>query len=166
MLEITHAIVGAAIGIRAGGPAAAFLLGWLSHHVLDMIPHFDRGSFFIKSLRPRYLGGKREHLPEGHLTGKEWGLIVPDLGLTAGIFVWPFLVNPFPGFWLALIAAAGAVLPDVIGAAIFWFPKLRKVYVFSAYDRFHSFFHWTLPESKWWLGVGTQLAVILIAILA
>jgi hypothetical protein len=97
MLEITHVIVGAAIGSRATNIGFAFLFGWLSHHILDMIPHFDRGSFFIKGRLPRYLGGPRERLPEGHLLKKEWILIGSDLTLVFGFLIFPFVAGSWSG---------------------------------------------------------------------
>jgi hypothetical protein len=168
MLEITHALVGAAIGNRATNIGFAFLFGWLSHHILDMIPHFDRGSFFIKSRLPRYLGGQAESLPEGHLLKKEWLLIFFDLAATAVVFGGIIISNNnflSIEFWSLLIGASGAVLPDFIATWLFWFPKLRKISLLNNYSRLHSYLHWTLPMNKWWLGVVTQVAVILGVIL-
>ncbi len=165
MLDITHVIVGAAIGSRATNIGFAFLFGWLSHHILDMIPHFDRGSFFIKSRLPRYLGGQAESLPEGHLLKKEWILIGSDLTLVSGFLIFPFVAGPWPGFWFMFAGAVGAVLPDFIAAWLFWFPKLRKISLLNNYGRLHSYLHWTLPMNKWWLGVVIQVAVILGVIL-
>ena len=165
MLEITHVIVGAAIGSWATNIGFAFLFGWLSHHILDMIPHFDRGSFFIKSRLPRYLGGPGEQLPEGHLLKKEWVLIGSDLTLVFGFLIFPFVAGPWPGFWFMFAGAVGATLPDFIAAWLFWFPKLRKISLLNNYGRLHSYLHWTLPMNKWWLGVVIQVAVILGVIL-
>ena len=41
MLIAAHFAVGLAIGRRAATPDAAFLLGFLSHFLLDRIPHWD-----------------------------------------------------------------------------------------------------------------------------
>ena len=46
----THAAVGVALGSLARSPAEAFLLGFLSHTVCDLVPHGDPHPLEIDSL--------------------------------------------------------------------------------------------------------------------
>ena len=41
MIVTVHVVAGGVIGELVGNPAAAFLLGIISHFILDSIPHFD-----------------------------------------------------------------------------------------------------------------------------
>ncbi len=43
MTLTTHATLGAVIGHAVGNPAIAFVLGFISHFLIDMIPHGDTG---------------------------------------------------------------------------------------------------------------------------
>ncbi|MBM5789902.1 hypothetical protein FJZ23_02330 [Candidatus Parcubacteria bacterium] len=43
MTLTTHATLGAVIGHAVGNPALAFVFGFLSHFLVDMIPHGDTG---------------------------------------------------------------------------------------------------------------------------
>lgn len=45
MNNTTHAISGAALGMAIGNPGGAFIIGVISHLVLDYIPHTDQGTF-------------------------------------------------------------------------------------------------------------------------
>ena len=56
MLFTTHSVVGAAAGAATGDPYLGFAAGVLSHHVLDAIPHFDQGTFYLERSGPQYLG--------------------------------------------------------------------------------------------------------------
>jgi hypothetical protein len=149
MLLFVHTIVGVAIGASTIKPLWAFFFGWLSHHLLDMIPHFDRGSFYVKKFRPPYLGGEKESTPQSWLSRAEWFLVLGDLFLALSVFLF-FIVRFYPSQTLSVFAGvSGGVLPDFIGAWLFWFPKLRKKLAFlNKYDNWHSYFHWTWPVSS------------------
>ncbi|MBI4437919.1 hypothetical protein HY631_03115 [Candidatus Uhrbacteria bacterium] len=43
MTLTTHATLGAVIGHATGNPALAFVFGFLSHFLIDMVPHGDTG---------------------------------------------------------------------------------------------------------------------------
>lgn len=43
MFEVAHALAGAAAGSFAGGPVGAFVIGFISHGILDAVPHWDYG---------------------------------------------------------------------------------------------------------------------------
>jgi hypothetical protein len=43
MTLTTHATIGAVIGHAVGNPVLAFIFGFISHFIVDMIPHGDTG---------------------------------------------------------------------------------------------------------------------------
>jgi hypothetical protein len=55
MLETTHALIAGTIAIHTKDPAAAITLSFLSHFLLDAVPHWDLGSNWRKR-RKLYTG--------------------------------------------------------------------------------------------------------------
>ena len=54
MTLTTHATLGAVIGHATGNPLFAFIFGFISHFIIDMIPHGDTGladNYKIKKIR-------------------------------------------------------------------------------------------------------------------
>src|SRR5687767_3301477 len=95
MTTIPHVIVGAAVGSLAPNPYLASLAGFISHFVLDFIPHWDP------------IGGKR-HKNEFRRKRLFYStLLVIDIGVAVGIFV--FLWQ-YPSLFLG---AFFGVLPDI-----------------------------------------------------
>jgi hypothetical protein len=43
MTLTTHATLGAVIGRATGNPVLAFIFGFISHFLIDMVPHGDTG---------------------------------------------------------------------------------------------------------------------------
>ncbi|MBI2035226.1 MAG: hypothetical protein HYT12_00910 [Candidatus Liptonbacteria bacterium] len=167
MLFTTHAIVGTAIGAALQDPSLGFLGGFLSHHILDGMPHFDQGSFYtIKSGAP-YLGQKR--IPEemnGGWIKRDWNMLFADWFLSGIAFVAIFYYSPL-NFWVPLAGGAlGGLMPDIIDSSPLWSKGLRaKIKSIAAYHKFHTFFHWTVTYKEMLWGVATQLAVILISLI-
>ncbi|MDP3947389.1 MAG: hypothetical protein Q8Q41_01705, partial [bacterium] len=163
MLFTSHAIVGAAVGVAAGNPYYGFLGGIASHHVLDAIPHFDQGTFRIKKEGARYLGKTAEY-SERHFAASDWAILFADWAVSVLIFnalVW-FL--PLEYFLPMFAGALGGLLPDIVDSSPLWSKKLRaKSRVLAAYHKFHAFFHWTVAWSRLWLGLGTQVLAVAVA---
>lgn len=166
MLFTTHAIVGAALGAATQNPALGFFSGFLSHHILDSIPHFDQGSFrTIRSGAP-YLG--RERISEGAdnvWTRRDWNVLFADWLLAAIVFGFIFYYTPF-SFWLFIATGAlGGLMPDIVDSSPLWSKKLRvRMKSVSTYHRFHTFFHWTVAYKEIFWGIITQLLVIFISL--
>ena len=57
MTLTTHATLGAVIGRATGNPALAFVFGFISHFLIDMIPHGDTG--LADNFRVRHYHRKR-----------------------------------------------------------------------------------------------------------
>lgn len=165
MMFTPHAVVGAAVGAAAGNPIVGFLGGFTSHHLLDMLPHFDQGSFRVKKEGARYLGERAEYV-EQHFSERDWAILFADWAVSALLFSALAWFLPFELLFPAFAGALGGLLPDIADSSPLWSKKLRgKFKALAAYHKFHAFFHWTVGLRRFWLGVGTQLLVIGAALL-
>lgn len=145
MFLTVHAPVGAAIGALAGEPVAAFALGFLSHFVLDAIPHGDE-----------HLGHAMEHSAKVRYFVK---LAAVDGILMTGALL--ALLTPWTAWPSAAVLAgiAGGVAPDVLQGLGEAFPERRWL---AAFHRFHDYIHVHLIpwESSFPVGMATQLATL------
>ena len=171
MFIITHAAVGAAIGLGSGNIFAGFFGGWLSHHFLDAIPHFDRGSLYLEKSGPKYYlnslpnisGGKSS---SGKLSREEWAIVLSDMTITILALGFLFWLLPLEQFILIFTGAAGAVLPDVLAALFFFYPQQKNIFpTFYRYNRFHHLLHRTVMKKQAWLGILTQILILLTSII-
>lgn len=122
MLIATHSLVGAFAGKEIGYPPVAFLLGIISHIILDSIPHADG---------PDDSPDRKESDP--HTVG-QYLLVAVDIALAIAIFMYfsqDDLLNSS-----MLWGAAGGIFPDFIDNVPFWSPSLRK---WSPIKKFHEF---------------------------
>jgi len=156
MFFTPHLIAGGAIGALTGEPASAFLLGVVSHHLLDKTPHTDIGTYYYG--RWQQLGVDRSNFTISRPLDWAIGLTDVIIGCSIGFFVWRAT-----GFNIAVLAGAiGAVLPDVVDNGPFiqlWF---RKTAFGKRYHKMHWQFHYTAPPKMWLAlaGVLTQLVIM------
>lgn len=123
MLLATHSLVGAFIGQEVGYPPLAFLLGIISHLLLDSIPHADG---------PDDKVGSKETDPVSFL---QYAVVFIDIALGAiAIF---YLISSGEIGQSAIWGAAGGIFPDFVDNVPFWSPKLREL--FSPLKKFHLF---------------------------
>jgi len=138
MLELPHAMVGAAIAIAIPNPIISLPLALASHFITDYIPHWNPhtqkdGSFSKNSLI--------------FITGDCL------LALVAGSFI--ALRSPQP--LIVLLACFLAVLPDVVEIPHFFFhSKIEFIEKLLAFQRRHQF---NISKTA---GLLTQLVVILV----
>jgi hypothetical protein len=155
MILSTHAIVGAAIAsFLPSHPAAAFVLGFGSHFVLDAIPHWDY-PIRSASVNPK-IGAPvtfdRALLRDVVVIGSD-GL----LGLLAALL----LFATSDGFWSILLGALGAMLPDLLQTIHAHFPRepLRTL------QRFHCWIHTDKKiKENIILGVGSQITFVAVMV--
>lgn len=113
MILVTHGIVGGGLGaVIPGGPLVSFVVGFVSHFVLDTLPHWD---YKLGSVSEQYddkVGFKVKDSP---------ALLVDMFKVSIdGIFglVLPFiflLSFPGQGVWLSILCGSiGAILPDFL----------------------------------------------------
>lgn len=122
MLELPHAVVGAAIAAKVGNPALALPLAFASHFVLDMLPHWN----------PHLNTEFKKH---GKIGRKTFIFILADsvLALAAGLFI---AYSAFPDINRAMIILLGGffgVLPDLVEAPYYFLgvkhPFFTKYYI-------------------------------------
>jgi hypothetical protein len=123
MILFCHILVGAAIAVKLDMPCLSFLLAFLSHYVLDCLPHWEYSIYSISSKQWRN-------------TGKEFlkGIIDFLLGMLL-VFA---LVKNQP---IIFIAALFAVLPDGLTLLNLLFPNK----FLTALSKFHKKTHWFTP---------------------
>lgn len=136
MLAINHALGGAIIGLSVSNPALAVPLAFVSHFVLDCVPHFDPpGDELARIGRPAF----RLQL-------------IADATLCFLLVV--FLALSKPKDWmLAAVCAFVATSPD-----LFWIPKFisaqrsgKLLPNSNWFWRMHHNAQWCTGPQLWWV---------------
>jgi len=100
MFLSNHAAVGALLAVHTDNPASAFVLGYFSHYLLDMIPHGDeKVSTWMK---------------EKHTNLRSAGVFLADLSITAIFFLSLSWKIDFPHPYVVAAGVFGAMLPDFL----------------------------------------------------
>lgn len=148
MPGIVHFLAGATIGILVPDIKTMILVAFISHYILDFIPHIDPETFAAKE-RPYSIIQKI-------------GLTV-DIILVLAFTTSLFLVqNKSANIFIGAIAA---LLPDLLS-------PLESYSVFAPLHKIHRFFHWDERRAKYWdwyiagLISPILVSVICVAILA
>ncbi len=147
-----HTIVGAAVGSVTGNSGVAFLLGFLSHHLLDALPHIDLNNFYHEAnVDRRY--NRLDYL------------VIGLDALVAVLVLWVFFrfgSHGGGGYWWG---ALGGITPDLIDNHP-WRQITRQWPLLKQYHRFHHWFH--LPtkfQTKYFaLAMTVQILVVLLGI--
>ncbi|MDE1874615.1 MAG: hypothetical protein KGI79_01625 [Patescibacteria group bacterium] len=153
MTLTAHAITGAAIAAAIPDhPILGFCAGFVSHYVLDAIPHTDY-PIASPSLDPM-IGGKIVFDKRLALDAlRIGGDAVVGVALSYMLFAAPGLIGHVGGR-VALIGAAAGLLPD-----FFHFLYLRMPYgPFKALERFHIAIQ--NETKRAWIGVATQVGAV------
>jgi hypothetical protein len=162
MTLTTHAVVGAAAAsLFPQQPIAAFAAGFVSHLLIDAIPHWQDGSTMLRSLRT----DPRDPLKTDMILGKKFLLDLVYLGSEAGAGL-ALAVGIFC-FWLfhlplivIFFGVCGGLLPDALHFVYF---KTRSK-LLEPFERFHIWIQREYP-SPLFLSVEALLAASLIGIL-
>lgn len=147
MFLTIHAAAGAVIGNSMPNPILAFALGFVSHFVLDRIPHFD----------PNLDTTTEKNFQFTKPVTQTAIIAFIDTAFTAILAF--MLIDKFHAQPVnTLCAMAGAILPDyLVGFSI-----LIKNKYLSAFYRFHNFCHF--DEKKiivpWYAGSIIQLTLL------
>jgi hypothetical protein len=154
MILTTHAVVGAAIAsFVPSHPAAAFVLGFGSHFLLDAIPHVDY-PIKSRSVNPKIGAPMRfdRALLQDVVTVGTDGLF----GVVAALFLFSSAEN----FWAILMGAVGAMAPDPLQFAFARWPHepLRTL------QRFHLWAHSKKKIDSVVFGAGTQAAFVALVV--
>ncbi|MCL5257803.1 MAG: hypothetical protein M1505_01035 [Patescibacteria group bacterium] len=164
MLIGAHLITSDAIAlVLTDKPWIAFLIGVVSHHLFDALPHLD-SNIFKEINQGDGANGKIKNWPI-----KFWLFFAADLII--GVFFLIYILNNFAQsfnqrlivFW----ASFGAILPDLIN--FFFHEQLRQSSLGKIYFNFHKNFHWRFrsqPKTKQIVAVGlTQSLIIFLALI-
>ena len=149
MTLTTHAVVGAAISSAFRlNPGAALLAGFMSHFLLDHLPHWD----YIDSAKIN---------EEDSLTIRDFIKIGFDVLLGFGLALLFFTSNGQDGWESILMGAFGGMLPD---ALLFAYMKIRRE-PFKLFRRFHHLMHSSLKikDARW--GLFFQAAILLLVLI-
>lgn len=124
MTVTTHATLGAVLGLAAGNPALAFVFGFVSHFLIDMIPHGDTGlsdNFRVHKVKQKHAVA----------------YVLID-GIVALFFVL-LLANTrdIDSMSLYTWGIVGGVLPDFI-VGIY---EVTKTPLLKWFDKLHFYFH-------------------------
>ncbi|MFH1611981.1 MAG: hypothetical protein ABH887_01825 [bacterium] len=129
MILIPHILTGAVISKKTNKLWLAFIFGWLSHYILDAIPHWEYLQNMIEIIMPINMVK-----------------IVIDLGL--GLLIVWMLTRSFSKRKKLLVftGAIAAILPDMVQSAVFFF----KLNFLNPISVFHSTVHSNIELSFWW----------------
>lgn len=124
MTLTTHATLGAVIGQATGNPLLAFVFGFISHFLIDMIPHGDTGI----SDNFRVLRRRRKH-----------AVAYVMVDAIFGIFFVLLLANSrdIDSVRTFSWGIVGAVLPDLL-VGIY---EITKTHLLRWFNTFHFLFH-------------------------
>lgn len=174
MFLTPHAAVGILIGTQTTNPIAAFIFSFLSHFVLDLIPHGDQG--LAKWVKAK------------HTKRRAAGILAADAGVMTLLVASLVQQVNFPHPYVTIAAVMGGILPDVLSGWYEYtrdlFPQHRKERLFAKtgfiaratrrfffdakflmrHHRVHHKYHWrlgvTIPLPA---GIALQ-AVLLVAV--
>ena len=151
MLETPHAIVAASIAVKIGNPYLAIPLSFISHFVLDEVPHWNphitSKTGDVKVIDP-----------------KSFKLILADsiLALVSGIYIAASVLPDTRKALLILVCCFVAVLPDLVEAPyIFLNYKKEWIHKWLFFQKKHQFntnIVWglitqvlTIAAAIWWI---------------
>lgn len=160
MTLASHAIAGAAVAsFFPKNPVAAFVFGFLSHFVLDAVPH---GHYTLRS---------RTHHPENPLSeDMPWGKnlffdlvkIGADFLLGLGLGIVLFQNPGMPVNWVIILGAIAGMAPDAL-QFVYW--KIRREPLISL-QKFHIWMHTKKNfNAKPFIFAGVELSVIIFSVL-
>jgi len=150
MFLSVHVFVGAAAGIATKNPMVGFFAGLVSHHLMDMIPHWDPGVFYFPE--------KDHGLSKRDLTiaAIDFGLCLIIMYTLARYIDVATLRGP------AIWGMIGSIVPDIWHNIPWWEKYARDLPILCYWYRFHRLFHATISPQYWWFGVVTQIVMVIV----
>lgn len=146
MTATNHMLTGAVIAVTVRQPALAVPLAFLSHFILDALPHF--GIHEDEVLK------RNKHPLFRSVVGADILLVVVIL------IVLPLLVTSVV-WWALLLAMLAAYAPDSIWLVRFWREVRTQTWrPGSWYARWHQKIQWS--EKPWGLGIEIVWAVMML----
>lgn len=141
MIATVHILIGTLIGLSLNNFFLIAILAFISHFLLDAIPHWDQGSF---------KRGKHDWKP------KDWFLVFVDVVIGTSIAL--YLALRFE-FWPVFIGVAFAIAPDVIDN-LAWIFRWNYKPFFKKFQQIHARIGFHLTRDLLWLGILLEVAVL------
>jgi len=132
MFLTVHAAAGLAIGKNINSVPLAFILGVVSHFILDIIPHGDRGLFNRLILFKN--GVQRIFM-----------IIFTDATLLAIFLLFVYVSSPQNQLAAITAGILGGIVPDLLNALSMIYKKNRLAKI---YFRLHFFLHEELVDDN------------------
>ncbi|MFH1855412.1 MAG: hypothetical protein ABH810_03360 [bacterium] len=146
----THVAVGAAVGYATKNPILGFFAGFLSHHIIDQIPHTDGGEL---------------HVDLKDFTRDTRIIAIVSIDFILLVFISILLFKKYGLDYPLMMGMFGGAFTDLIDNVPFWSPYLRKTFPMNYFHRFHGFFHFTIENKKnMWFGIFIQFLLIAISL--
>lgn len=154
MIGTGHLLVGGAIGVTIGtvitnpviGTPLAFGLGIASHHLLDMIPHTDPGTFWSEEEM------QKPYPP--HIKAIATAEVLLGFAITLAFFVYQHPTMIF------LAGALGGMLPDLLLEIPLWKKSFRQSVVGSVWHYWHQKLHIAGMRNYWVTGLVVDALVV------
>lgn len=140
MTATAHALVGGAIAYSVQNPVLGVSLAFLSHPVLDFIPHWDFGWGWRSKTKLQLF-------------------CEASLDLSIGIFLSYLLFGQYTNFYYFIIAVFASLSWDFLEIP-YWFFNWR----FEPFSTLHSIQHHIQGKAKLPWGVITQFATVVVVI--
>lgn len=160
MTLTTHAIVGAAAAqLFPSRPWLAFSAGFISHFVIDTIPHRD---YSLSSIMEEAGDPMSTDMPINKNSIKDFLKVSFDAVL--GIILASFIFTNFyqSALLLAVIGALGGIVPDGLQFA-YWKIRIEPL---KSLQRFHLWIQQHSPLEVPWLASLSHQALIIVVILS
>jgi len=148
MLLTVHAATGVLIGQKVSIWWLAFIIGFISHFIMDMIPHGDQG------IAERYRA--KTHTKQAI----QFVLIDLVVCMVFSIFWLLKFSDNIYNFSAIYMGLAGALLPDLLVGIHEVYPKL-----FKRFHKFHFRIHDLFPTKKINLPLGLMIQIALLIFL-
>jgi len=136
MTLTTHALVGAAAAsFFPAHPYVAFAAGFVSHLAIDALPHWDEGSYMLRSVRVTGAGKTDRDMVIGKDFISDFTYLGFEslVGILAAVFIFfGWLHAPLA---IVLVGAVAGLLPDAMHFIYF---KTRSI-LLTDFERFHSY---------------------------
>jgi len=160
MTLTTHAVVGAALASSMPNyPLLGFAAAFASHFVLDAIPHWD---YSLSSQKTDGVNHMNDDMRIDKSFVRDLARISLDMSCGIALALLFFTFHSPHLFWVPMVGAFGAVLPDALMFAS-W--KWRHEPL-TGLQRFHLWIHAKTRLGKPLLGISLQAAVIALVVIA
>jgi len=162
MILTTHAIVGAAAGRLVFNPLLSFIMGFISHFLIDAVPHWSYPLASLSRDKKNLL--KNDMIINRHFI-KDLIFIAVDFcsGIILAIFIFQGRIGFINISLPLLFGALGGILPDILQFAYFKIRREPLIALQKLHIRFHLNHVEDIPALPY--GILSQIIVIIAAII-